>query len=252
MMDRDDPRAVHCSKDDTVSAKMYAKEKVQPLNRKQHAKELPPMTPNLFVNNEISFNDLFGHDRPAPKKLPPASRLISDPTVIHFQPQHHSAKPRRSSLQTYSQSSKHSLLRGETKRKSLTSIELLPQSRVTFRDHVDIVSITSLKDSPDDVRRKLWISDDELDLSIRQAKKLEMKKDRMKFIDSLLEKEVGRRGKVHSSSSSPEDDSSSISAEEEEGSMDFTDLTVVVGNKSEKEELSAETVVEDIRELTLA
>lgn len=236
MMDRDDGRAVCYPPEASQSSKMYVKEKVRPTHPREKVRA-PSATRNSVdpshvskMLEEIKYNDCLSGDSQhnlftLRSTVEPIARDSDEKEPFCSPPQDdHVGKKSRSSSFCYTPTLR-SLLREQNTRRSLPSIQVLRESRVTFQDHVDVVPVESLKDSPDDIRRKLWISNDELAVSMRQAEKREMMKKRSKLVESQeTDGDSDIEGNLYSPSLG--DAGSTTEEEEEEGSMEFTDLAL--------------------------
>jgi hypothetical protein len=86
---------------------------------------------------------------------------------------------------------------------------------VRFEGNVLVIDIPSHKDLPADLRQKMWISRDELQLSIREAMLEEMRERREREMAALQD------GSMSDLQFNAADDSVE---EEEEDSIDFMDL----------------------------
>ena len=84
-----------------------------------------------------------------------------------------------------------------------------------------MIPVDSLKNCPADLRRRLWMTDDELAFSMRQAKIHEMKEQRERLLKALIETDEATK---EGHSKVELDDST-----DEEDSMDFLDLAIRSG-----------------------
>jgi hypothetical protein len=92
---------------------------------------------------------------------------------------------------------------------------------VSFQDHVVVIPVDSLKNCPADVRERLWVTDDELAFSIRQAKIHGMREQRERLVEALIDDD--KATKEGHSQLEPNDST------DEEGSIDFLDLVIQSG-----------------------
>jgi hypothetical protein len=238
-----DPANVHgvCYSDGSQkSVSMYAKEKLQPSLQKDEGITMPT---SLVARGHHNCLDSIRLTTSTYQPSIESSAQESDGKLPSCLRQNLGA-PRtggkaRSSSFSYP-SNKRSLLREQDTRKSLSSIE----ARVKFQEDVDVVPIASLKDYPDNVRRTLWITNDELAVSMRQAETLALKEQRGKPLDSLEENKKDREGEPYRPSLGED------STDDEEGSMDFSDLAICIDPDEDNQKL--DDALEAMHDMTLS
>lgn len=135
----------------------------------------------------------------------------------------HKTRTRRTRSASISFQPRDRWLTSETQNRNFfaTTDTLLEQPRVSFQDHVVVIPVDSLKNCPADVRERLWVTDDELAFSIRQAKIHGMREQRERLVEALIDDD--KATEEGHSQLEPNDST------DEEGSIDFLDLVIQSG-----------------------